>query len=383
MKQPKLFWTLVILSSLGLLFSTRLLLLDYTVLAGQGMPVECNLNATFNCSAVARSSYAFLAGIPVAAWGLLGYMLVLLWLGFNRQRDLRLPLLLVYSLFSGISIYYFAVTKFQLRVICLYCLFTYLINGISTILLIGASLRPPPARFQENLGLSLPVMALAGLLSLLILLPAHRVFQGLAYSQTNQPAVPSRSTPAPGYPPGNFNTQTLQASIGPDHAPVVVEVFSDYQCPYCAEFEPLLQQALREFKQLKVIRREFPLDKNCNRLMGGRQLHAAACEAAYFAKCAGLQGKFWAAASLLHQQHASLSARNWTALAKILELNRNALESCMQAPATRNAVLGDIQEGIFKGVDSTPVWYLNGEKQVGLIPYPQFREKLRQAGLQP
>jgi protein-disulfide isomerase/uncharacterized membrane protein len=369
------FWIFFCLSGLGLLLSLRLIMLDYTVLTGTGV-AECNLNATFDCSAVARSSYAFLIGIPVAAWGLLGYALVLAYLLFNRAKDLRLPLLLIYGLFSGVSLYYFWITKQELQLICLYCLFTYLINWGATAGLLFLTLRPPAARLFENLGLlPLPVLSYS-LLSLGILLPAYLVFHPLAPAQRTAPQALLT------YPPGHFEPQNWLASVGAEaaQAGVVVEVFSDYQCPYCAQFEPILQQALQEFANLRLIRKEFPLDRQCNRLLGERQMHPFACQAAYFAKCAGLQGQFWQAAEALHLGHEGLSSETWGRLSRELKLQPAQIQSCMAGQAVQTSVLNEIQEGLFRGIDSTPAYFINGKKQAGILPYPEFKALLLQAG---
>jgi protein-disulfide isomerase/uncharacterized membrane protein len=380
MRDRHRFWLLFSLTSLGLLFSLRLLWLDYTVLTGSGASAECNLNATFNCSAVARSSYAFLAGIPVAAWGLLGYALVLAYLGLNLKRDPRLPLLGVYSFFSVISLYYFAVTKLQLQVICLYCLFTYLINWGSTLLLFFFCRQSPRPRLLANLGL-LPVPIIAYfLLSVVILTPAYFGFRELGPAQAHALSASPVKPLGPVYPLGKFDSQRLVASAGDPQGAVKLEVFSDYQCPFCAQFETVLQQAMQEFENIQLARKEFPLDRNCNRLMGNNQLHPFACQAAYFAKCAGLQGQFWQAAEQLHLQHESFAPEFWPALAQTLKLKPAELQSCMQTPAIHDAVLAEIQEGLFKGVNSTPAYFINGEKQSGVLPYPEFKQLLLKAG---
>ncbi|PIQ25652.1 hypothetical protein COW36_21660 [bacterium (Candidatus Blackallbacteria) CG17_big_fil_post_rev_8_21_14_2_50_48_46] len=389
MKQtPKLFWAILLLTTLGLIFSVRLLMLDYSVLSGGGANAECNINAAFNCSAVARSAYAFLLGIPVAAWGLLGYALVLLWLALNRDKDLRRPLLLAYGLFSLVSLYYFGITKLKLDVICLYCLFTYLINWLTTAVLAVANFQKPSPSLQGNWGLQ-PALWVGGvILGLGILIPSYQFFPHSSAQTPSTAETPGSSKPkhgGPTYPLGRFDKALLQASAGSEKEAVTLEVFSDYQCPFCAQFETTLQTAMQEFSNLHLIRKEFPLDKNCNRLLGNNQMHANACQAAYFAKCAGLQDKFWEAAESLHARHAemtnTLMANTlWASLISELKLDGPQIEACMQKPEIHNSVLNDVQEGLYKGVNSTPSYWINGQKQAGIMPYPQFKELLLKAG---
>src|SRR5438034_995951 len=47
---------------------------------------------------------------------------------------------------------------------------------------------------------------------------------------------------------------------GPKNAPVTIVEFSDFQCPFCAEAKPLLEQVLKAYPDdVKLVFKQFPL----------------------------------------------------------------------------------------------------------------------------
>lgn len=74
-------------------------------------------------------------------------------------------------------------------------------------------------------------------------------------------------------------------------ATVTLEVFNDYACPACADFNLRLKEIERKFpNDLKIIFRHFPL-----KIAG----HEQAPLAAQAVEAAGLQWKFWEMADLI------------------------------------------------------------------------------------
>jgi uncharacterized membrane protein len=83
----------------------------------------CNINATFDCDVVNRSSYSEVAGIPVALGGLLEYLLVLGLAMFQREKPETAALLMFLGLAGfAFSLYLTYVEGAVLRTWCLLCL---------------------------------------------------------------------------------------------------------------------------------------------------------------------------------------------------------------------------------------------------------------------
>jgi uncharacterized membrane protein len=104
----------------------------------------CSINERWDCGIVNHSPYAMLAGVPVAALGILGYFLMaaLAW-----RRAYRLVLAVVLA-GLGFSLYLAHVEKDILGVWCIYCVISLGIISLIALLSLGttlASFRRDPA----------------------------------------------------------------------------------------------------------------------------------------------------------------------------------------------------------------------------------------------
>src|SRR5579862_3148561 len=89
-------------------------------------------------------------------------------------------------------------------------------------------------------------------------------------------------------------------SLGPEHAPVVLVEYGDFECPLCKQAAPTVRMLLERFAgRVRLVFRHFPLE----------EAHPHALAAAEAAECAGGQGKFWEMHDLLfaHQEHLKLA----------------------------------------------------------------------------
>jgi uncharacterized membrane protein len=117
-----------------------------TVLAFTGVTAACSGQA--GCFEVLGSTYAKVAGIPVAAFGVLGYFTAFTFAtfaAFNYKRAPKLFSLTVCLLF-GATLWFLYVQAFLLHAYCRYCLFSAAI----TFLLMGLVVATPPPRSQTG-----------------------------------------------------------------------------------------------------------------------------------------------------------------------------------------------------------------------------------------
>jgi uncharacterized membrane protein len=83
----------------------------------------CTFGQSFNCDIVNRSEYSTVAGVPVALIGILGYVALLTFATFYRQKAETPGILLASSLAGlGFALYLTYVEKFILGVWCILCL---------------------------------------------------------------------------------------------------------------------------------------------------------------------------------------------------------------------------------------------------------------------
>ena len=153
-------------------------------------------------------------------------------------------------------------------------------------------------------------------------------------------------------------------SLGGDvAAPVTLEEFSDYECPYCKRTEPVIRQILEIYgDQVRFVYRDFPL-----------KMHRNARPASLAARCAEDQDAFW----LYHErlmESSKLNEEVYRRIADGLSLDRAAFDDCLAAESFTAAIDRDIADGKSAGVSSTPVFFVNGRRISGAKPLATFRE---------
>jgi vitamin-K-epoxide reductase (warfarin-sensitive) len=122
------------------------------------MSSYCDLGERLNCDLVNRSTYSRIFGIPVAALGVLGYLVLLALTTFHREKAETPAMLAVASLTGlGFSVYLTYVEAFILATWCILCLSSlmliFLIAVLSSLLLVDRVRR----RKAEGLaGLNIP-----------------------------------------------------------------------------------------------------------------------------------------------------------------------------------------------------------------------------------
>ncbi|MHB1326322.1 MAG: vitamin K epoxide reductase family protein [Thermoleophilia bacterium] len=99
----------------------------------------CDFNATVSCTAVNQSEYSAVMGVPVAAIGIAGYLLLALLAAtamtgkaFSRQAMLLLPLISLAALTVALFLTY--IELFLLKAVCPLCVLSQFLILVITIL---------------------------------------------------------------------------------------------------------------------------------------------------------------------------------------------------------------------------------------------------------
>lgn len=168
------------------------------------------------------------------------------------------------------------------------------------------------------------------------------------------------------------NGQSSSSQSNQEAATVTLTEYSDFQCPSCAYFFPIVEKLKETYgDKLEFNYRYFPLNS-----------HQYAMLAARAAEAARNQGKFDAMHDLLFQNqqqwaNSSNPQPQFVNYARQLSLDITQFEEDLNAADTQQAVMEQKQEGIDRGVDSTPTFYINGEEVVSLPRnYEQFKALL-------
>ena len=142
------------------------------------------------------------------------------------------------------------------------------------------------------------------------------------------------------------------AILGDPKAPVTVVLFTDLQCPYCAQMLPALKSLHAEHpKALRVSFRHFPLVSIHDKAMDG---HLALW-------AAGRQGKLWDYYFRMAPGFRALSDSALVAAAKDLKLDLVKFDAERHSEAARKSVEMDMKLGESVGVQGTPSLYLEGK----------------------
>jgi protein-disulfide isomerase len=154
---------------------------------------------------------------------------------------------------------------------------------------------------------------------------------------------------------------------GSQDAPVVFVEFADYECPYCQKVNPQIQQLKKEYgDKLAIVYKDFPLP-----------MHHGSEKAAEAARCAGEQGKFWEYHDVLfYSKEVDISALKEHA--RVLKLNGDAFDTCLDSGSQANAVKQDLQEAKDLGLTGTPSFFVNGHFVSGVLDYGALKDMVNQ-----
>lgn len=144
--------------------------------------------------------------------------------------------------------------------------------------------------------------------------------------------------------------------IGPQGAAVTLLEYGDYECPYCGEAFPMVQEVRRQLgDRLRFVFRNFPLT----------QMHPYAEHAAEMAEAAAAQGQFWPMHDWLFGHQATLDDDSLLRGAGKLGLDVERVRRELVEGFHRARVREDFSSGVRSGVNGTPTFYINGVRHDG------------------
>lgn len=172
------------------------------------------------------------------------------------------------------------------------------------------------------------------------------------------------------------SAEQLGVIRGAADAPVTIEEFADYECGWCGMMATLsIPQVLENYVdtgKARFIFYDFVLYPG-----------SPAERAAHAARCAGEQDAFWAMHKVLMSRQ-----REWRTPRKVnrmirqyadgLGLDGEAIEDCVESGKYRDVVMASSQHAQERGLNSTPVFYINGRMHTGAIGYDRFAQMIEE-----
>lgn len=141
------------------------------------------------------------------------------------------------------------------------------------------------------------------------------------------------------------------------NAPVTIFEYSDFQCPACKAYVPIVKRLLDEYPdKVKEVYRYFPL----------LSIHVNSMASAKAAEAAGKQGKFWEMGDLLFSKQLDWAENGKAAAifegyAKDLGLDVNKFKQDVANADTEKRVNVDLDDASQLNLSGTPTFFLNGK----------------------
>lgn len=155
------------------------------------------------------------------------------------------------------------------------------------------------------------------------------------------------------------NAAPIVHRVGAQNATVSLVEYSDFQCPACRAYYPVIEQIIEKYKdKISFEYRQYPLTA----------VHRNAFAAARASEAAGKQDKFWEMYDLLFANQtswaeSSTARSTFESYAKQLGLDLARYKTDFASSETNSAINASIKEFNSRGLPkSTPTFLLNDKK---------------------
>jgi protein-disulfide isomerase len=193
--------------------------------------------------------------------------------------------------------------------------------------------------------------------------PRAKVYEEIMKDAKGPPPPEKKDVPAP----GKENPVKGNAS-----AKVVIQQFSDFQCPFCKRVEPTVDQVMQEYgSKVKVVWRNLPLDFH--------QDAPLAAEAAYEAFVQKGSDAFWKFHNKLFEKQPDIKRPTLEAIAQEIGLDMNKFKAALDNHTNKAAIDKDKQIADAAGIRGTPGFTINGYFVSGAQPFQQFDKLIKLA----
>ena len=372
---------------IGLVVSIAAAYVHYRLLYDPTYRSFCDVSSRISCTEVYMSRFSTVRGVPVAIFGAMWFVIAGLFsTAALRARDSvreSVPgYLFVLSTLALAVILYLAYASFViLKAVCLLCLVTYA-AVIGLFLVSGAATTFPmttlPRRAARDvrilaaspLALTLAVLFFAGAATTLAFFPREASIE--AAGAATGPPPPLSQERQSEFERYYASQPRIPLIIPNDGAKVLIVKFNDFQCPACGQsylaYKPIFAKYEAEHPgQVKVVLKDYPLNRDCNDAIG-QTIHPAACDAAVAVRLAQQHNRTDAMEEWLYTHQPSMTPPSVRQAAR--DIGQITDFDAKYQP-TLALVKGDVTLGRQLAVKSTPTFFINGVKLEGMLP-PQY-----------
>ena len=383
---------ITIVAIIGLITSLKLTAIFYESNYNEyALNSFCSINDFIDCDGVARTQYAVMFGIPLAVWGLILYSFILFMTYVDKLKKYKLfgflevfknPVSYIFAIglfaFLG-SMTLACISVFAIKKICILCFFTYILNLLIALIALVKAKRPDDmimdcfrdfwaaVKVKKYLiAFSVVLLIIAGILvytSRSFVLAPHM-------KQVSEFEKLRRMKHNPYKVKGNI--------LGDKDGKITVYVYTDYQCPGCSVYNITIHRAAKNLKNVKFVHKNFPLDKNCNRLMND-QMHDGSCMLAKYNIAAGNQDKYWEMNDLLFEEK-DKTEENILKKAQEMGFDVEKLKADVNSKETNDKLKEEIEFALDNNLSVTPSVQVGMKVTPGALRYSDLEKLLLEAG---
>jgi len=374
---PIYYWTVALLALAGLLNSIYLAISHYRVYTDIGYRSFCAISKVINCDTVSQSPYSIIFNVPVPVWGIIGYILFLLFLVFAwskpfHRKHLWSLLVVIASVFSCISVGLALILTAFIHSYCIMCILSY---GINFTLLFFTALtrkRFGTSSFIEGFQQDIYFLIQKRIRTAAVFIP-FLIIVGIAVAM-----LPVYWKILPGgistdIPRGI--TEDGHPWVGAESPELTIIEFSDYLCFQCKKIHYYLRRIVAQNPtKIRLVHRHFPMDHEVNFIVKD-PFHIGSGKMALAAIYAASQGKFWEMNDLLFELAGNEKEMNLNKLASKTSLDSKGLARAIYSQKMRQKLKIDIWTALKFRMVGTPSFLVNGKVYQGQLP-PEILKKV-------
>lgn len=336
----------------------------------------CALSKAINCDTVSQSSWSLFLGLPISYWGLLGYLLFLLFLiPARRNTEERLSLFSFLFLFGAcssiIAIILGYVSATKIHAYCIMCLLSYGVSFLLFYLSWRMQYRFNRKPLFESIKIACQCIGskkwfITGISTLVLSGTVLFVFLPEYWKYTFPPITENIKTGM---------TEDGSPWIGAENPQLVIEEYADYQCFQCGKMHAVLRRLVAEHPDtIRVIHHHYPMDHEYNQIVVPEAFHEGSGKMALLAIYASTRNKFWPMNDELYKlmQDKGRTEIDLKVLATKIGLNQEELQNSVAFPPFLNKLNYDIIQGMKLRIMGTPSYVINGDVFQSTIPKHYF-----------
>ena len=193
--------------------------------------------------------------------------------------------------------------------------------------------------------------------------PRTKVYDELMKGAKGPPKPEKRDVAAPG---------KNNPFKGAANAKIVIQEFSDFECPFCSRVNPTIKKIMEEYAgQVKVVWRSMPLPFHKNAKLASEAAHEAFVQQGNSA--------FWKYHDLLFKNQRALQRDSLEKYAEEVGLDMAKFKKALDDRTHQKQVEADMAVAKKAGVSGTPAFTVNGYFLSGAQPFGQFQKLIKLA----